>query len=294
MAERFGRVVESLGRGRSISPESIHRAHRQAIRLRVVLAVRARADPPSEFDLPRFDDGLRRVGRWLGRVRNVDVSMTVLERAYETVADPRTERIWRRTHRDLRRAAGRRREQLAKRMAGRRANQVAHRTRVAVRGIRRISPPTWSAAWWTEWEAVLGEIRGTMRDVRRKASMRKLHRLRIALRRARMLHRAGERTAITGLPALPPRWVELARTIGRVHDLKIAIRRIPAPDRRRWAWARTLAAERDRLRAELLGRIGRDSDVARRSPRPPLSQPVGGTPGGPRFEHVGPLAQAAA
>lgn len=141
-----------------------------------------------------------------------------------------------------------------------------------------------------EWDSGREAIRTAMSEAQRKGSMRKLHRLRIALRRARLLHAVGKRTEVADLPALPAAWVELCQGIGRLRDLKLALRRLAPEGGPSAMWVRALTRERVRLRRQLLARIVREAGVRRPATVPPPNSTYGASPGAIDLVHVEPEA----
>jgi CHAD domain-containing protein len=215
--------------------ETLHRLHRDLRELRVThrllvpLSKDGAEEDPTDRQLQRFA-GL------VGEVRDRDVAIHILLRA---TGDP-GRKLRRSLETRLRHEAQVGRELLR---AGARVELDRHLLQTVIRDISSARTPA-PAPLRREMVAALAQLHRTVvrayRRALRKPSTRRLHRLRIALRNARMLRSLVSR--VTGHPAdrVPSDLDKLQRALGRLHDHDMVAERIAAlpSDDQRDAWER--------------------------------------------------------
>lgn len=238
------------------APESLHELHREMRRLRHALALWMELLPSRQRALIRpLDRRLKRLARLVGRVRDRDVVLGLLEGGSlprpvrEDV--PRVARLrarWRddaRTGRELLRVYLR-------------SERDAH----LFEGLRELLElPTRPAAGSLlgtilveEQERRHDRVRAAHRKARRKPTADRFHRLRIQVRRLRHLNEVRSRLDGLTLARFPPSARRLQEQLGRLHDLDVVLADLDR-ELESSAWARALRdarrAVRDAIRAEL-------------------------------------------
>lgn len=254
------------------SPEDLHRLHREMRRLRHALAIWEDVLPKRQRELIRpLERRLKRLARLIGRVRDRDVVLALLEGP--TLPRPAREeaalvaRLRARVRDDAR--TGRellrvflRSERDAHLFEGLREGlELPLRRRADVR-----------AALDEEQERRHDLVRAAHRDARHRPTSTRLHRLRIRVRRFR--HLTEVRTRIDGrtLATIPGSVRRLQGELGRLHDLDVVLAELD-PDLTATQWARALRKERRGIRNSLRKSI--------RTHRWPTRPRAGRAPAGP-------------
>lgn len=208
----------------TLSPDRIHRFH-QSLRMwrtrwRVVRRLLPRGRR-SKGDA--VDRRTRRLARLVGEVRDLDVGLALLSEAVGTRGGGATSR-------PLHRARGRLTEVARTGRALLGAHLRAELERGLPEELERLLEdrpiPRGSANGALEEERRRGarRVHHAVRRARRRASPRRLHHLRVVLRRFRLLEEFA--TELAGLPPpAPPRKIrDLLRVLGRLHDLEQLLR----------------------------------------------------------------------
>ncbi len=231
------------------SPESLHELHREMRRLRHAIAIweRVIAAGPRELARP-LDQRLKRLARMVGKVRDRDVVLHLLEGptlprpVREDAAlvarlrarvrdDARTGRellrVFLRSERDAHLFEGFRGllELRLRPRAGERLGEILEDEET-----RRDS-----------------RVRTAHRKARKRPSSTRFHRLRIQVRRLRHLDEVRARLDGARLEEFPPEARRLQTRLGRLHDLDVVLAELDA-DLRATEWARALRRERNAVR----------------------------------------------
>jgi len=234
------------------SPESLHHLHREMRRLRHALAIWQRLLASRDATLVRpLDRRLKRLARLVGRVRDRDVMIDLIE-------GPSLPRPARRDVMPVARLRARLRDDAR---TGRELLRVflrSERDAHLFEGLREsveFTPRPTAAAHLHE---VLNEeearrdqdVRAAHRRARRRPSSTRLHRLRIQVRRLRHLTEVRARLERRSHTTFPPLVRRLQSRLGRLHDLDIVLGGLDT-DLLSTEWARALKRERRRVRAGL-------------------------------------------
>lgn len=214
-----------------LSPEEVHDIHRDLRRVASGMSVWGRLIPSGEADsVVEVVQRLRRLARLVGRVRDRDVTTSLLLPARRRRSPPGDLDDWREflvrlredthTGRELLRAFLR-----AERDAGlldraRRLLEVAPRAD-AGRGLHRILAE--------ERRRRQGRVRRAQRRACRRPTSERLHRLRIRIRQWRHLSSLEVVARATANHPPPPSWQRLQARLGRLHDLDVALATVPEP-----------------------------------------------------------------
>jgi len=272
--EEATRAVDQVVASTHPSPESLHRLHRQMRRLRTGLALWEALLPSAERDLLHpLDVRIKRLSRLVGRIRDRDISLALLQRfggkrpgrrdllrleEYRTRVQDDA-----RTGRELLRAFLRSERQ------ARLLDDVGERLRSLPRSGSFRDPQRAVALAHARTHE---NLRRAHRKALRRPSMERLHRLRIRIRRARQF---------TDLAvALDPRHergfssslVRLQKDLGDLHDLDMVLVGLDE-EVRKTAWADALRDERRRRRREVLKALESPARIptAGHRPRPKLA-----------------------
>jgi len=247
------RAVDQVVASAHPSAGSLHRLHRQMRRLRTGLALWEALLPNAERDLLHpLDVRIKRLSRLVGRIRDRDIALGLLQRFEARRASHRDlERVTRyrirvqddaRTGRELLRAFLRSERQ------ARLLDDVGERLRSLPRSGSFRDPHRAVTLAHSRTHELLREAH---RKARRRPTMERLHRLRIRIRRARQvsdlavaLDPAHERGFATSL-------ARLQKNLGDLHDLDMILVGLDE-EVRKTAWARALRDERRRHRREIL------------------------------------------
>ena len=249
------------------SAEAVHRLHRDLRRLRVGVSVwRRTGGADRDGRLRASDRRLKRIARLVGAVRDRDVARAVLRSAGSTLSPEE-----RKEFRDLSRHL----EQEAR--VGRALVRTALRAERdgglfdGLRSAFAAAPPHRRDDDVLRYlEEVRAEgpaaIRAAHRRARRRPTSRRLHRLRLRVRRWRALTELADAIAPGFAPPDPGALRALQARLGRLHDLdvveELTAEGVPAPV------SRALRKERRRLRERLLRSLRADAATAGIPPEP--------------------------
>jgi CHAD domain-containing protein len=251
--EEATRAVDSVVASAHPTPESLHRLHRQMRRLRTGLALWEALLPSAERDLLHpLDVRIKRLSRLVGRIRDRDISLALLQR-FDKRRTGRRDRLrlarYRirvqddaRTGRELLRAFLRSERQ------ARLLDDVAERLRSLPRSGSFRDP---HRAVALAHDRTHENLRRAHRKALQRPSMERLHRLRIRIRRARQftdlavaLDPRHERSFSSSL-------ARLQKELGDLHDLDLVLVGLDK-EVRKTVWAAALREERRRRRREIL------------------------------------------
>jgi CHAD domain-containing protein len=272
LADVAGSVDDVISRPHP-SPESLHELHRQMRRLRHGLALWEALLATRHRDLVRpLDQRLKRIARLVGRVRDHDVMLELIEGSNlppPSPDDPRVARLRARLRDDARTG----RELLRVFLASERDAQLFDSLRGSLEfPATRTSAGRLDELLEEEEERRQRATRLAQRRARRRPTVARMHRLRIRARRLRHLAEFRARLEPDYPGDVPPSVRRLQAQLGRLHDLDIVISGLDAPTRGS-SWGRALRKERrkvrDRLRRSLEGfRWPKRAIRARRVGRP--------------------------
>lgn len=257
LADVAGSVDEVVDRG-APSPERLHDLHRGMRRLRHALAIWEAVLPDRTRELLRpLDRRLKRLARLIGRVRDRDVVLGLLEGpTLPKPPRPETGRVARLRAR-LRDDGRTGRELLRVYLQSERDAHLFEGLREGLELPPRRGSATDLAAVFDRAESRRHDkVRTAHRRARRHPSSTRLHRLRIQVRRLR--HLSEVRTRLDGSPLdrFPPAVRRLQSGLGRLHDLDVVLGEL-GPDLRATEWVAALRAERRKVRDSLRATIRR-------------------------------------
>lgn len=235
------------------SPASLHRLHRQMRRLRTGLALWESLLPNAERELLRpLDARIKRLSRLVGRIRDRDIALSLLQRFDGKRAGPRDlVRVTRyrirvqddaRTGRELLRAF------LRSEVQAHLFDGVAERLRILPRAGSFRDP---HRAILLAHARTDDNLRRAYRRARRRPSIERLHRLRICIRRARQFSDLVVALDPQHEHKLPGSLAHLQKELGDLHDLDLVLGGLDG-EVRKTAWADTLREERRRRRKDVL------------------------------------------
>ncbi len=221
-------VERSLGHA-VLGPEDIHDLHRELRRLASGLAVWARLVPVrEEANVREVAVRVRRLARLVGRVRDRDVTTSLLAPRASRGAAAREPEAWREFLGRLRDDTHTGRELLRAFLRSERQGGLFDRVRAllvltprpdANRDLHRILAE--------ERRLRQRRVRRAHRKARRRPSSERLHRLRIRIRQWRHLASLEGVARATANHPPPPSWQRLQTRLGRLHDLDIALATVP-------------------------------------------------------------------
>lgn len=248
LAEVAGSVDEVIGRAHP-TPESLHQLHREMRRLRHALAIwqRLLASRHRELVLP-LDRRLKRLARLVGRVRDRDVMIDLIE-GRSLPRPPRAEaKQIARLRAQLRDDARTGRELLRVFLRSERDAFLFEGLRESLEfAPRRGASDRLARALDEEQELRHDGVRLAHRRARRRPTTPRLHRLRVRVRQLR--HLAEVRTQLDGGSprAFPSLVRRLQARLGRLHDLDLVLSGLDT-DLRSSDWADALRRERRQVR----------------------------------------------
>jgi len=235
------------------SPESLHRLHRQMRRLRTGLALWEALLPGAERELVHpLDVRVKRLSRLVGRIRDRDIAISLLGRFDPEPSSPRdiarVERYRTRVQDDARTGRELLRAFLRAERQSRLLDDVAERLRSLPR----------SGSFHDSSRAVAlahARTRDNLERAHRKAlrrpTMRRLHRLRIRIRRARQFSDLAVTLDPQHVRGFSSSMVRLQKDLGDLHDLDMVLVGLD-DDVGATAWAQTLRRERRKSRRTIL------------------------------------------
>jgi CHAD domain-containing protein len=235
------------------SPASLHRLHRQMRRLRTGLALWEALLPNAERDLLRpLDVRIKRLSRLVGRIRDRDIALSLLQRYDGRRAGGR----------DLLRVARYRIRVQDDARTGRellRAFLRSERQAHLFDGVgERLRSLPRSGSFRDPHRAILlahartqENLRRAYRKARRRPTTERLHRLRIRIRRARQFSDLAVALDPHHERKIPSSLARLQKELGDLHDLDLVLAGLD-DDVSKTAWAEALREERKRRRRDVL------------------------------------------
>lgn len=233
-------------------PESLHHLHREMRRLRHALAIWQRLLVSRDEALVRpLDRRLKRLARLVGRVRDRDVMIDLIEGPSLPRPPRRDARAVARLRARLRDDARTGRELLRVFLRSERDAHLFEGLRESVEFTPRPTAAAHLHDVLNEEQAQRDrDVRSAHRRARRRPSSTRLHRLRIQVRRLRHLREVRARLEQSSHTTFPPLVRRLQSRLGRLHDLDIVLGGLDS-DLLSTAWARALRRERRRVRSGL-------------------------------------------
>jgi len=235
------------------SPESLHRLHRQMRRLRTGLVLWEALLPSAERDLLHpLDVRVKRLSRLVGRIRDRDIALSLLQRFDRGRARrrdvPLVEQYRRRVQDDARTGRELLRAFLRSERQARLLDDVSERLRSLPRaGSLRDAGRAVAVAHDRTYE----NLRRAQKKALRKPTMERLHRLRIRIRRARQFSDLAQSLVPRGQKNFSPTMVRLQKELGDLHDLDMILSGLEGKVRAT-VWAKGLRKERQTRRKEAL------------------------------------------
>ncbi len=221
-------VAATIGRP-APDVELLHDLHRDLRRLASGLKVWMLLVPSRHGgELTELNGRLRRLARRVGRVRDRDVSLTVLDPVVPSRGSPRDRAYWESVVTRLRDDAHTGRELLKALLRSEEQGGLFERVRTgfalrpppgADRGLDRVLRE--------ERDLRHRKVRRAHRRARRKPSSERLHRLRIRIRQWRHLAALERATGVAASARPSAAWQRLQDGLGRVHDLDVALAALP-------------------------------------------------------------------
>ena len=251
LAEVAGSVDDVVDRTYP-SPESLHQLHREMRRLRHALSIWERLLTTRHRALVRpLDRRLKRLARLVGRVRDRDVMIELIEGpSLPRPSGPDVEAVARLRAR-LRDESRTGRELLGVFL---RSERDAHLFEGLREGLelrtRGASGAHLTHLLNDEQARRHDDVRVAHRKARRRPNSARLHRLRIQVRRLRHLAEVRTRLDPTDPETFPPAVRRIQTRLGRLHDLDVVLAGLDA-ELRSTPWARSLKHERRQVRATI-------------------------------------------
>lgn len=252
------------------TPASLHRLHRQMRRLRTGLALWEALLPSGERELLHpLDVRIKRLSRLVGRIRDRDIALSLVDRFdgrrargrdLVSVARYRT-RVQddARTGRELLRAFLRSERQAHL------LDDVGERLRSLPRSGSFLDTHRAVALAHTRTH---DNLRRAHRKARRRPSMERLHRLRIRIRRARQFSDLATTLDPRHEHGLGSSLTRLQKELGDLHDLDMVLVGLDE-EVRRTSWADAMRDERRLRRKEILKSLKTPPPIANPGTRPP-------------------------
>jgi len=251
--EEVTKAVDRVVASAQPSPASLHVLHRQMRRLRTGLTLWEALLPTHDRDLLHpLDVRIKRLSRLVGRIRDRDIALSLLQKYDGHRID----------HRDALRVARYRIRLQDDARTGRellraflRSERQAHLLDDV--GERLRSLPRSGSFRDARRAVVLAHLRTqenllrAHKKARRKPSMERLHRLRIRIRRARQFSDLAGVVDPEHVRGFSTSLVRLQKDLGDLHDLDMILTGLD-DDVRRTSWAETLRTERRRHRKQVL------------------------------------------
>jgi len=250
------RAIDEVLRWPHPPPESLHRLHQDMRRLVTGLALWQQLLARRDRELLRpLDIRIRRLSQLVGRVRDRDIAIALLERADGKPYPPRELRRLERYRTRLRDDARTGRELLRAFLRAERDAHLFDRVQESF----HVQPP---ARRSNDLSRLMARSHADRRErlerahrrARRKPSAARLHRLRIRVRGVRHLSEISSKIVPSATPAFPPALRRLQGDLGRLHDLDVVIRGLD-PEVRSTEWADALRRKRRRQRRRIAKRL---------------------------------------
>lgn len=248
LAEVAGSVDDVVSRPHP-TPESLHQLHREMRRLRHALVVWQRLLTRRDEELVRpLDRRLKRLARLVGRVRDRDVMIDLIEGGSLPKPSRRDERLVTRWSARLRDDARTGRELLLVYLRSERDAHLFEGLRESVEFVPRKGAMTaLPQVLDAEQEERHAEVRSARHRARRRPTSARLHHLRIQVRRLRHLAEVRGRLAGKNGAVLPPAVRRLQSRLGRLHDLDLVLGGLDA-DLLASDWGQALKSDRRSVR----------------------------------------------
>jgi|HubBroStandDraft_1064217.scaffolds.fasta_scaffold03242_4 CHAD domain-containing protein len=251
LSEVAGSVDDVIARPHP-SPESLHDLHREMRRLRHAIGIWQQLLPTRHRELiGPLDRRLKRLARLVGRVRDRDVMLGLIEGS--TLPRPSREEaeMLGRLRVRLRDDARTGRELLRVFLHSERDAHLFEGLRESLELPPRRTPKELLARILEEEQSVRhAGVRAAHRKARRRPSSARLHRLRIEVRRLRHLTEVRAHLSRGRPREFPPAVRRLQTRLGRLHDLDVVLGGLDN-ELRSSEWAAELRRERRRIRAAI-------------------------------------------
>jgi CHAD domain-containing protein len=234
------------------TPESLHGLHREMRRLRHALVVWQRLLPRRDQELVRpLDRRLKRLARLVGRVRDRDVMIALLENGSLPPPSRRDARSIARWSARLRDDARTGRELLLVYLRSERDAHLFEGLRESVDFVPRKDAGTQLPRVLDAEQAERrDDVRSAHRRARRRPTSTRLHHLRIQVRRLRHLAEVRGRLGGRNGAIFPPATRRLQTRLGRLHDLDLVLGGLDT-NLAASEWGKALKAERRRVRRSI-------------------------------------------
>lgn len=212
----------------TVAPETLHDLHRDLRRLSSGLKLWAELlEPRDAAELPPTIRRLRRFARLVGRVRDRDVTLALLEplarRAGGATRGPMHGFLG-----QLREDGRTGRELLRAFLTTERQGGLLDQVRASLdRKVRPGARHQIDEIFHDEWQAHRRKMRKAHRKARKRPTTTRLHHLRIRIRRWRHLASLAEIAGVSAPEPLDPGLRALQDRLGRLHDLDIALTTLP-------------------------------------------------------------------
>lgn len=238
------------------TPESLHRLHRDLRRLAAGLAIWQELLARRDRELLRpLDARLRRLSQLVGRVRDRDIAIGLLERGDGSTSTPRERQSLERYRARLGDDARTGRELLRAFLRAERDAHLFDRVQESF----HVRPPDRRAA---DLPRMLARSHTKSRErldrahrrARRRPSSARLHRLRIRVRGVRHLSEISTKILPRSTPPFPAFLRRLQSDLGRLHDLDVVLDGLDR-EIRSTAWADALRKKRRRQRRRIVDRL---------------------------------------
>jgi len=251
LSEVAGSVDDAVAHAHP-TPENLHQLHREMRRLRHALTIWQRLLSARDRALVGpLDQRLKRLARLVGRVRDRDVMLELIEGG--TLPAPSHRDAWAvaRLRARLRDDGRTGRELLRVYLRSERDAHLFEGLRESVDFVpRRGAAPVLAHVLDREQRRRRADVRAAQRRARRRPSSNRLHQLRIEVRRFRHLGEVRQRLNPAEGGPVSGTVRRLQSRLGRLHDLDLVIAGID-PELLASDWGRALRKERRRVRASV-------------------------------------------
>jgi len=264
--EEVTRAVNHVVDSPHPTPTSLHQLHRQMRRLRTGLALWEALLPSGERELVHpLDVRVKRLSRLVGRLRDRDIAISLLDRfegRHGSARDlERIDRYRTRVQEDARTGRELLRAYLRSEREARLLEDLGERLRSLPRSGSFRNPHKAIALAHARTH---DNLRRAHQKALRRPTMERLHRLRIRIRRARQFSDLAVALDPRHERALPVTLTRLQKELGDLHDLDMILVGLDK-EVLKTAWAEALADERRKRRRAILTTL---------KARPPFPEPV--------------------
>lgn len=245
--EEASEAVDAVIRSAHPTPESLHRLHRQMRRLRTGLALWEALLPSAERDLVHpLDVRVKRLSRLVGRIRDRDIVISLLDRFGGPHASHRDRQRLERYRVRIRDDARTGRELLRAFLRAERQARLLDDIGERLRSLPRTGSFSDTDQVVARAQARTHDnLRRAHRKALRRPTMERLHRLRIRIRRARQFSDLAVAVDPGHQRRFPPSLIRLQKNLGDLHDLDMALEGLD-DSVQKTAWADRLRKERRR------------------------------------------------